>query len=228
VVDLRPRDAQALVDYADALAVINNRTLDGEPEKLVMQAVKLDPANLKALSLAGTVSFNHADYAAAVLYWQKAIDISQPDGELARQLQGAVAEARQRGNLPAPAQLATGPVMAAASASISGRISLAPALKAKVAPGDTLFVYARPATGSRMPLAILRKQVSDLPLNFTLDDSQAMSPASRLSSVQQVVVGARISKSGNAMPQPGDLEVLSNTVPVGTKALQLEIADTVR
>jgi len=227
VLELQPRNAQAMVDYADALAVVNKRSLDGQPEALVMQAVKLDPANLKALSLAGTVAFNHADYTNAVLYWQKAIDISQPDGELARQLQGAVAEARQRGHLPAPAQLASGPRAGAAAGRISGRVSLAPALKAKVAPGDTLFIFARPASGARMPLAVLKKRVTDLPLDFTLDDSLAMSPAARLSSATQVIVEARISKSGNAMPQPGDLEAKSAVVPVGTAALQLQIADTV-
>jgi cytochrome c-type biogenesis protein CcmH len=237
LVDLRPRDAQALVDYADALATVNNRSLDGEPEKLVMKAVALDPANLKALSLAGTVAFNRSEFAAAVGYWQKAVDISEPGGELARQLQGAMAEARQRGGLPAVADAAPAapattagptPLATAGKASVTGRVSLSAALKSQVAPGDTLFIFARPATGPKMPLAILRKQASDLPLDFTLDDSLAMSPAARLSSAQQVVVGARISKSGNAMPQPGDLQVLSAAVPVGTQALKLEITETVR
>jgi len=79
-----------------------------------------------------------------------------------------------------------------------------------------------------MPLAILRLQVKDLPVSFTLDDSLAMSPQARLSSAQRVVVGARISKSGNAMPQPGDLEVLSEPMAVGAKDVKLEISKTVR
>jgi cytochrome c-type biogenesis protein CcmH len=83
---------------------------------------------------------------------------------------------------------------------------------------DTLFVYARAASGPRMPLAIVRKTVKDLPLEFTLDDSMAMNPAMKLSSFQQVVVGARISKSGNAMPQPGDLQVVSQ--PMGVNDVQ--------
>jgi cytochrome c-type biogenesis protein CcmH len=103
------------------------------------------------------------------------------------------------------------------------RITLAPALAAKAAPDDTLFIFARAPQGGRAPLAILRKQVRDLPLAVTLDDSLAMSPAMRLSSVTQVVVGARISKSGNAMPQPGDLQGLSAVVPVGTQGMKLEI-----
>jgi len=79
-----------------------------------------------------------------------------------------------------------------------------------------------------MPLAILRKKVSDLPLDFKLDDSLAMSPAARLSSASQVIVGARISKTGNAMPSPGDLQVLSEPVTVGAQGLRIEIADVVR
>jgi cytochrome c-type biogenesis protein CcmH len=79
-----------------------------------------------------------------------------------------------------------------------------------------------------MPLAILRKQVKDLPVRFTLDDSLAMSPAMRLSSVPRVVVGARISRTGNAMPQPGDLEGLSEPVAVGSSGLTIEISRVVR
>ncbi|MDE2148070.1 MAG: c-type cytochrome biogenesis protein CcmI, partial [Burkholderiales bacterium] len=105
---------------------------------------------------------------------------------------------------------------------------LAPALQSRVSPGDTLFVYARAANGPRMPLAILRKKAGDLPLDFSLDDSMAMSPAATLSSAAQVVVGARISKSGNAMPAPGDLEVLSEPVAVGTHGLKLQIDQVVR
>jgi cytochrome c-type biogenesis protein CcmH len=100
-------------------------------------------------------------------------------------------------------------------------------LKDKTSPDDSVFIFARAATGPRMPLAILRKKVSDLPLDFSLDDSMAMSPASRLSSASQVVVGARISKSGNAMPQPGDLQGFSAAVAPGTRALTIEIGDVV-
>jgi cytochrome c-type biogenesis protein CcmH len=95
-------------------------------------------------------------------------------------------------------------------------------------PDDTVFVFARPAEGSRMPLAILRKQVKDLPLQFTLDDSMAMSPANALSGASKVIVGARISRSGNAMPQPGDLTGQTATVNVGASGLQIEIKDAVK
>jgi cytochrome c-type biogenesis protein CcmH len=156
---------------------------------------------------------------------------------MASRLQGALDEARQRAGLPplqnaAPATAAapapdTRPAdgAAAGAASVQVRITLAPALAAKASPDDTLFVFARAPQGGKAPLAIQRRQVKDLPLDVTLDDSMAMSPAMRLSSVPQVIVGARISKSGNAMPQPGDLQGLSPVVPVGTQGLALQIAE---
>lgn len=239
---LKPQDAQVLADFADTLAMANNRSLDGEPEAMILKAVKLDPANVKALALAGTVAFNHADYPSAVAYWERAVQIADPASGYAQQLQGALTEARQRGGLapavasasaPGTADAATAAATATATASttaavITGRVSLLPALKGQFSPDDTVFIFARAPTGSRMPLAILKKKVSDLPLDFQLDDSLAMSPAARLSSAAQVVVEARISKSGNALPGPGDFRVLSAPVAPGATGLKLEIADAVK
>lgn len=118
-------------------------------------------------------------------------------------------------------------VAAAGVAVVTGRVSLSPALKAQAGPDDLVFIFARAPVGSRMPLAILRKRVRDLPVDFVLDDNLAMSPAARLSSAQQVVVGARISKSGQAMPQPGDLQGLSASVAVGSRDLRIEINELV-
>lgn len=234
VVELRPKDAQALADLADGMAMANNRTLEGEPERLIAEAVKLDGRNVKALALAGTVAFNRSDYAGAVGYWQRAIDASEPGSEFAQQLQGALNEARNRAGQPAvaaasaPAAGGQKPAAAAAGAVVAGRVTLSKAIADRVAPGDTLFIFARAAAGPKMPLAILKKQAGDLPVEFQLDDTLAMSPAAKLSSASQVVVGARISKSGNAMPQPGDLQVLSAPVALGTRGLALEIADVVK
>jgi cytochrome c-type biogenesis protein CcmH len=238
--ELRPGDAQAIADYADGLAVVNNRSLEGEPAVLIDKAVKLDPKNVKALSLAGTVAFTKSDFKGAVGYWERAIAGSDPTSDFTRQLQGAMNEARERAGMPAlaaavsdsaPAPAATptqAPTAAAGTAEISGHVSLDPKLKGQVGPDDTVFVFARAPSGSKMPLAIIRKKVSDLPLDFRLDESMAMSPAATLATVPQVVVGARVSKSGTAMPGPGDLQVLSAPVAVGTKGIKLEINEAVR
>ena len=232
VVELHPQDAQALADYADGLASAHEHNLSGEPAKLVAQALLLDPNNVKALSLAGTIAFDKADFTGAADRWQKAISASDPASDFTRQLRAALAEARQRAGLPQSA--ATDVVAPAASAPattsqaaavITGRVSVSATLASKVAPDDTVFIYARTATGSKMPLAILRKKGSDLPLDFTLDDTSAMSPATRLSSATQVIVSARVSKSGDAMPQPGDLEATSAVIAVGTHDLKVVIGD---
>lgn len=119
------------------------------------------------------------------------------------------------------------PAQAAPNA-VSGKVSLSPALAGKVSPTDTVFILARAAQGPRMPLAVFRKQVKDLPLQFTLDDSMAMQPQMKLSGFDQVIVAARVSKSGTAMSQPGDFEGLSAVIKPGTTGLNIVIDTLVK
>jgi cytochrome c-type biogenesis protein CcmH len=239
---LRKDDPTLLADYADSLAVNNNNSLEGEPMKLVERALKLEPKNLKALYLAGTYAFNKKDYANAVKIWEKLADAGPPGNVFVREVEPAIAEARNLAGLPPAAKpLDAAPLggtaaksgaasaSAAAGGTVSGTVVLAAALAKQAQPEDTLFVFARAAEGSRMPLAILRKQVKDLPLAFSLNDSMAMSPASALSGASgKIIVGARVSKSGNAMPQPGDLQGQSAPVSVGAAGLQIEIKEAVK
>jgi cytochrome c-type biogenesis protein CcmH len=233
-------DAQLLADFADALAVTSDRRLDGEAGQMIDRALKLDPDNLKALSLAGTAAFDRKDYATAVKHWERVQRVAPADSIYRSQVQGSIAEARELGKMPPAATTASTAALKPASATpptatsaaatparVSGSVKLSPALAGKAAPSDTVFVFARPADGSRMPLAILRTQVKDLPLQFTLDDSLSMSPAAKLSGHKTVIVGARISKSGDAMPQPGDFTGLTEPVAVGSSGIQVEIDQTV-
>lgn len=222
---LMPNDSALLADFADALAMSQERGLQGEPMALVERALKLDAKNVKALSLAGTNAFDNKDYARAVSYWEQAVGLEPPGSAFSQQLNSGIAEARQLGGMPAGTLLAAdaAPAITGGGASVSGTVSLPAALASRVSSNDTVFIFARAVEGSRMPLAILRKQVKDLPLKFVLDDTLAMSPEMKLSSVQNVVVGARISRSGNAMPQPGDLQGLSAPVSVGSSTLRIEI-----
>jgi cytochrome c-type biogenesis protein CcmH len=212
-----PKDAQLLADYADALAMAQGRRLEGEPEKLIARALAADPENVKANLLAGTVAFNRGDYATATGHWQRILARVPPESEVAQQLQAAIADARGQ------TAGASNRAPATAAGRVRGVVKLAPALAAKASPGDTVFIFARAAQGQRMPLAIVRKQVRDLPFEFTLDDSTAMSPARKLSGQQRVVIGARVSKSGNATPQPGDLEGSTPPVAVGAERVNLVI-----
>lgn len=112
---------------------------------------------------------------------------------------------------------------AAAATAIKVTVSLSPALAKKAAPDDTVFIFARATSGPRMPLAIVRKQVKDLPTTVTLDDSQGMNPQMKLSTAPEVTVVARVTKSGMADVQEGDLEGVSAPVPSGTKAVLISI-----
>jgi cytochrome c-type biogenesis protein CcmH len=233
-IKLVPADAQLLADYADALAMAQGQSLEGEPMQLVERALKVDPNNLKALALAGTAAFDGKNYKLAVGYWQKAVKLSPPDSEFTQSLQSGLQEAQALAEGRTPPQdlpnimpergsnQAEAAAPASSAAAISGKVSLSPSLAAKVSPEDTVFIYARAESGPPMPLAILRKKASELPVSFTLDDNSAMSPNMRLSNFAKVTVMARVSKSGNAMPQSGDLEgqvgpIANNTSNVSIK-----------
>jgi len=222
---LTPDDPRILVDQADVTAMRQGGRLEGEPMQLIMRALQIDPSQPKALALAGTAAFERKDFNGAIGYWSRARAAAPADSEFARALDASLADARAAagGTVAAGATAAS----AAGAASISGRVSVAPALAARVAPGDTLFVFARAAEGPRMPLAILKRRAAELPLQFTLDDGMAMTPQLKLSSFANVVIGARISKSGNATPQSGDLEGQS-AAPAGRQGPVEIVIDQVR
>ena len=229
--ELLPNNAFLLADHADMLAMVK-RTLQGEPEKIIMRALKIDPNNLKALALAGSVAFERKDYRSAIKWWEKILKLVPPDSQGAVSITTSINEARARAGLSplkpqagerqAPAQPGT------AGGSVSGTVKLDPALKGQVADTDAVFIFARAAEGPRMPLAVIRKTVKDLPLTFTLDDSMAVMPSLKLSSVARVVVNARISKSGNATPSPGDLQGSSQPVQIGAKGISITIDSEVK
>ena len=158
-----------------------------------------------------------------------------PESEFAQSVRASIEEAKALARAsvspPAAAQAsgsAAGPTPAPAAArpaSISGVVKLAPELAGKVAPTDTLFVFARAAEGPRMPVAIIKAQAKDLPFQFTLDDRSSMMPSAKLSDQRSVIVGARISKSGSASVQPGDVQGYSAPVAPGTSGLQIVMSD---
>jgi len=219
-------DAGLLADYADSLAMARGGNLQGEPYTLVKRGLAIDPKNFKLLALAGSAEFQNKDYAAAVGFWERSRAEVPPESEFGRAVQSSINEARELGKLPA-AQ-AKAPSSGTAPAAITGTVRLAPALAAQVSASDTLFIFARPTDGSRMPVAILRVSAAQLPYAFRLDDSLAMTPSNKLSDQRQVLVGARISKSGNATPRAGDLQGSSVPVAPGTEGLVLTIDQVVK
>jgi cytochrome c-type biogenesis protein CcmH len=242
-VELAPPSAQILSDYADAVAATKGTANNPQSIALIDRALVLDPKHPKALALAGTVAFERADYVKAIADWQKILDQLPPGTEFADRIQSSIAEARERATaagtaLPpaasasaavaarAPGGTTTAGAGAANAGAVSGVVTLDSSLASQAAPDDAVFVFARPA-GGRMPLAVLRKTVRDLPLTFTLDDSMAMSPAAKISSATQVTIGARISKSGTALPQPGDLAGETTGVAPGATGVAVRIGSVV-
>lgn len=230
---LAPRDANLLAEQAFSAAVLDPHATSGEPSRLVVRALALDPMNPKALSLAGTLALDRKDYAAAVMHWERLARLERPGSDAAKQLQFSILQARQLASLQGQsislqASPASGTAAAIPNAHVGGTVALAPALAGKVSPNDTVWVFARTPGAARLPLAVMRKRVKDLPLQFVLDDRSAPPPSAGLSKAERVVVGARIAKNGNPQARNGDLQGLLPEVALGRDDLRVEINEVVR
>ncbi|MEI6334487.1 MAG: c-type cytochrome biogenesis protein CcmI [Methylococcaceae bacterium] len=204
--------AEVMLLYADAIAYANDKNLAGKPSELVFKALALEPDNMNALWLGGMAKVQQGDPATAIKLWKKLATLLPPNSEALQEIQDLLAkidstdakidstDAINRVSTPESTQSTD-----VAGVAVEVQVSLAPELLKATSPGDTVFVYAQALSGPKMPLAIVRKQVSDLPLSVSLNDTMAMMPTMKLSNFSQVKLLARISKSGNAMSQPGDL-----------------------
>lgn len=217
-----------LADHAEALALAANNNMQGQPAALVSQALKANPNHPKSLWLMGHALIQQGRPAEGVGYWRRLL-AQLPPGSEGRPMVEQLITQVQNAN-PQLAQAAPpAPASAKPKAKVAVRVQLAPSLATKAAPTDTVFVFARAAQGPKMPLAIVRKQVKDLPTTITLDDSMAMTPTMTMSSAAQVVFGARVSKTGNATPQSGDMEGLTAPLPPTIKeTVVITISDVVR
>ncbi len=197
---LDPGAAIVMAELAQAMFLRDKNQMSPAIAELALKALQADARNTTALGLAGINAFQQKDFRTAARYWQQAVDIMGPDAPGARALQGGVARAQQEA-----ANQPVGSEPAAAGKSINLRVSLAEGVDA---PGDQLvYVYARAWQGSRMPLAITRINVADLPATIILDETMAMSTMASLAQADQVEVVARISEDGTATAKPGDWQV---------------------
>jgi cytochrome c-type biogenesis protein CcmH len=217
---LAPNQPQLLADYADALGSARDGDLGGPVQAAIDAALALDAKHPKALALAGMAAFRRGDPATARQHWQKLLALLPPDSEAATQVVADLAQ------LDVPASTATPTARAPQGKHVSGMVDIASALRDKSSPLDTVFVLARTASTGRMPVAVLRLQVKDLPAKFVLDDSLAMSPDLSISRFDAVTVEVRVSRSGQAAAQPGDLFGAVGDVPLGQEGVAL-LADRV-
>ncbi|HWI37037.1 MAG TPA: c-type cytochrome biogenesis protein CcmI [Burkholderiales bacterium] len=214
-----PRDPQLLADFADVLAMSRGGNLAGEPERLVEQAVKLDPKNLKALALLGTAAYERKDFARAAEVWARMLPLVPEGSEDARAIGENVAEARKLASIGGSPRAHPG---------VRGTVRLDARLKKDVKPDDVLFVFARAPQGPPMPLAVIRARAADLPLQFSLDDSLAMAQGMTVSSQPKIVVTARIAKSGKPQPAAGDMEGKSKVVANDAAGVDVVIDSVIR
>jgi cytochrome c-type biogenesis protein CcmH len=209
-------DPQLLADYADALVANANGNFAGKPQQLINKALTQDPNNLLALWLSGTADFNAQNYKAALRSWEKLAKLLPPESDEARAIAASIAEARSKGGL-APAS-----GVAISKQGVSGQVEITPELKSKIKAGDVLMVIAR-KPGERMPVAVLKTPLTAFPINFVLNDTLAMNPNALISQMPEVSVEVRISKTGMAMPEAGDLISTPQTIKVGTTNARLLI-----
>lgn len=245
LVELVPDNPQILSDYADVLAMKNQGNLTGKPAELIYEALRIDPQYPKALALAGTIEFEQEKFEQAAAHWEKLLEVIPVDSQLAKSVKTSIAEAKllssggkgitaeqqtkatdsqQEANTLSKKETSDSPTATeTVLLSVSGQVTISKELAPRASPNDTLFIYARAKTGPKMPLAILRLKASDLPATFTLTDDMAMTPTMKMSSFPEVVIEARISKSGQAVPASGDLQGFSDPVKIGNNTITVVI-----
>ncbi|TCV97537.1 cytochrome c-type biogenesis protein CcmH [Luteibacter rhizovicinus] len=196
----------AMVGWAEADSLVRpDHRIDGRSRELLERAVAADPQSQRGLWLLGISNFQMGRYAEASALWKKLQPMLDPDSGVAQAVAEQIAQADARaGGATAPA--ASTSSNTSSRAQLHVEVALAPALKAKLAPGDTLYIFARAENGPPMPLAVAKLPAASLPASVTLTDGMGMTPQFTLSSAPRVFVAARISRNGQAIAQTGDLE----------------------
>ena len=248
--DLAPTEADVSVAYAEALTLAGeSHRIDGEAKALIDAALKADPKNERGLWLLGVSAYQDRDFSGAIATWNRLLALLPPDSNVIQSVktQIARAEAERDGRAPPIEQAPSRPAASAESTAstvpaqpaptsapgtegphLTVKVALDAKLAAKAAPGDTVFVFAKAASGPPMPLAVQRLKVEQLPATVTLTDGMGMLPSMKLSQFPQVIVGARVSRSGNAIAQSGDLQTASKPLDVATTTpISLTIDQTV-
>lgn len=195
--------AETMLPYAEAIALANQGNWTGQPKDIVMKVLAKEPEQPTALWFAAMIQAQQGDKKTAVTYLKRLEAVLPADSPDKKQVHDIIVSTEGQPEAQ-PAETASGKD-AKTTGSITIEVSLADELRTNTDPQDTVFIYAQALSGPKMPLAIVRKRVGDLPLKVSLSDADAMMPAMKLSNFKEIKLLARISKTGNAMPQSGDL-----------------------
>ena len=211
-------DPVLMADYAEVLVRVTGK-FDGKPTELIAAALKIDPHEPQALFLAGAAASERRDFAAVADYWGRLLPQLEAGSEEEKSLGDAVDKARAivEGKVGAAEPAAPTPE------TVSGEVTLSGKVAAQAKPDDLLFIFARPNEGSRMPLAVLRAKVSDLPLQFTFDDSMALPGGQKISDLPTISIEARVAKAGKAQTSSGDLFGIVKGLKPGTRGVKVVI-----
>ena len=221
-------DDRLAIERAEVIAAKNGGQFAGEPWDVIRKILAKNPQHANALLLAGSASFSEGQFKQALAYWSTLRSQLADGGQEAVAVDNALRAAAEKAGVELGAQAKKPNPLANAASSISGRVTISDSIKAQANPTDVVFIYAHAEQGSPMPLAIMRTTVQALPLDFNLDDSMAMRPDAKLSGQSHVTVKARISKSGQAIPQPGDFIGTLPHVSVGAKQVKLTISEVLK
>ena len=195
---------EVMLLYADALANANDKNLIGKPSELIAKVLAIEPDNMEALWLGGMAKAQSGEDQAAYDTWKKLLGLLPPGSEGQKQIQGLLDQLVAEKPQVIVADKSNKPVVAN-GVEVKVAVDMTAELKATAKPNDTVFIYAQALSGPKMPLAIARKIVSELPVTVILNDSMTMMPNMKLSNFPKIKLLARVSASGNAMPQAGDL-----------------------
>jgi cytochrome c-type biogenesis protein CcmH len=206
----------------DALSMVNDGNVPDEAVTLLDEILKEEPDAITALWLAGNAAHQREQFAKAQAFWERAYPLLSGEPGMQQELGAMLSQVSQKtGNAwqaPAPSTTAT----------ITVNVALAPELLEKISDDDIVFIYAKAQQGPPMPVAVARHNVSELPIQVMLTDSMAMMPQMTLSTTKDVLVGARISKTGQAIAQSGDLQAkevpmnIASTKPVSLLINQIK------
>jgi len=237
--ELQPDNSSVQIALADALSMQNDGQIPQEAVRLLGAVYERDRQNVIALWLLGRASLQQGAAELALQFWSKAYPLLDEEPDMQAELRSAIRELESETGLSAnipPAEPALPDIMAAApppsqdntaapaGPGVTVEVALDPELMDSTSPNDTVFVYAKASSGPPMPLAVARKRVADLPLRVTLSDDMAMMPQMKLSGFPRVKVGARVSRTGQAIAQSGDLESIEvDTASDGGDPIQLLI-----
>ncbi len=224
-----PNDARLLTDYAESAALRAGGNFAGQPVELLERALSIDPNEPKAVALMGAAQYRLGNLPRARSYLKQLETFLTPGSEEATQIAAIVQRIDgEIGNAsPGDGADTRSPAPALAAASVAGTITVAPTLAESAARGGTLFVIARASGGPPIPIAVLRLPAPEFPVSFTLDDSNAMDPARRLSGTESLELEARLSRSGQAMREPGDLFGRVANVRPGADGLRIVLDQVV-